>query len=63
MESKHIWINLPMKFHRALKKKVVTGENRSKQEALKVAAMRSLIADGLVRPSKIERQMCGICED
>jgi len=52
-----------MKFHRALKKKVVTGENRSKQEALKVAAMRSLIADGLVRPSKIERQMCGICED
>ena len=56
----------PIKIRRAISKKARMNEkNRlvSARDEVYIYTLKGLIADGLVRPSKIERQMCGIDED
>lgn len=63
MTDKNIRIELPKKFHNALKRKAKTQGHTSKRLVAKVDLMRQLIKDGLVRPSNIDRQVCGLKED
>ncbi len=56
--SVNIRVMMPKKYHKALAKKSAKG--KSIREQVKLAAMRELIASGLVKPSKIDREMCGM---
>jgi len=49
---------MPLKYHRALKKKAKDGE--SIREQVKTAAIKQLIADGRVIPSKQDREIYGV---
>jgi len=58
MKKINIRVGMPLKYHRALKKKAKDGE--SIREQVKTAAIKQLIADGRVIPSKQDREIYGV---
>ena len=62
MNMTGINLYLPKKFQHALKKKAEQDgvKHKSKRNVARSIIMRDLIKCGLVKPSKIDRQMCGL---